>query len=415
MYDFLQLNNILIDEQFGFRKQHSTSLAIFNLTDSIQKEMEKGNYCIGLFMDLSKAFDTIDHQILLKKLEYYGVRGIALQWFTSYLYQRKQYVMVNGVKSSIQSNNYGVPQGSVLGPLLFLIYINDIVKSSDLFKFSLFADDTVATMSNKNIQSLVSSVNKEICKISLWFKVNKLSLNLSKTNYVIFRTRKRRVPTNLPELFIDDVIVCKTHNVKFLGVTINEYLDWSFHITVISKSVARSVGVLSKLKFILPSNILKLIYNTLILPHLSYCSHIWGNTYKSHLKQLLILQKKSVRIITKSNFYSPSTPLFQTLNILPIYDIVTFNTLIFMFSVNSKLLPEKYCDMFVLNSNFHSYSTRQRRNFHLPKVKLTLSQNSLSYVGIKLWNQLDELIRSSSTLSRFKKLCRSHLFNNLSK
>ena len=117
---------------------------------------------------------------------------------------------------------------------------------------------------------------------------------------------------------------------------------------------------------------------SLILPHLSYCNHLWGNTFKSHLKKLHILQKKSVRIITKSNFYSPSAPLFKTLHILPIYDLLTLNTLIFMFSVNSKLLPEKYCNMFVLNANFHSYSTRQKHYFHLPNVKLTLSLNSLS-------------------------------------
>ena len=321
--------------------------------------------------------------------------------------------MINGVKSSIQCSDCGVPQGSVLGPLLFLIYINDIVNSSDLFRFSLFADDTVATLSGKNLQALVSSVNREISNISLWFKVNKLSLNLSKTNYIIFRTRKRRVSTNLPEISIDDVIIRKVENVKFLGVTINEHLDWSTHISIISKSVARSVGILSKLKFILPSHILKLIYNSLILPHLSYCNHIWGNSYKSHLKQLLVLQKKSVRIITKSPFHSASAPLFKSLQILPIYDLVTYNTLIFMFSVNLKLLPEKYCNMFVLNSSFHSYSTRQRHYFHLPKVRLTLSINSLSYVGVKYWNQLDQSIRSCSTLSRFKILCRKYLLNNV--
>ena len=155
-----------------------------------------------------------------------------------------------------------------------------------------------------------------------------------------------------------------------------------------------------------------MIYNSLILPHLSYCNHIWGNTFKSHLKQLHILQKKAVRIITKSNFYSSSAPLFKMLQILPMYDLVTLNTLIFMYSINSKLLPDKYCDMFVLNSNFHSYSTRQKYSYHLPNVKLTSSINSLSYVGIKLWNQLEESIKSSSTITRFKKLCRRDLLNN---
>ena len=148
-------------------------------------------------MDLSKAFDTIDHHILIQKLKYYGVRGNALNWFISYLSDRKQYVVVNGVKSTTQCSTCGVPQGSVLGPLLFLIYINDIANSSNIVTFSLFADDTCGTLSNKNINTLISSFNKEIENISNWSKSNKLSLNLTKTNYVIFRTRNRGVPTTI--------------------------------------------------------------------------------------------------------------------------------------------------------------------------------------------------------------------------
>lgn len=410
LYKFLQVNNILIDEQFGFRKQFSTDLAIFNLSHCIQGEMEKCNYSIGIFMDLSKAFDTIDHHILLKKLQHYGIRGIAYDWFVSYLKDRQQYVMVDGVKSSVKNIEHGIPQGSVLGPLLFLVYINDIINSSNYFKFSLFADDTVAIISQKNLNTLYLSANREMTNVSLWFKANKLALNLTKTNYILFRSRKRRVPLTLPPLFIDDVPISQLHDVKFLGVIINEYLDWAPHISALSKSIARSVGILRKLKFVLPCNVLKIIYYALIHSYMNYCNHVWGNTYISHLSKIHILQKKSMRIISKSNMNSSSGPLFKKLNILPIQKMIVLNSLIFMYLIKNKMFPEKYCNIFVQNFNVHSYSTRQTKHFHLPKLRLTSSLNSLSYTGIKYWNNLNNSIQESTTLSRFKKICKTQLF-----
>ena len=412
LYSFLQLHSILIDEQFGFRQKHSTDLAVFNLSQNILEQIESGNYCIGLFMDLSKAFDTIDHHILLQKLNYYGVRGTARDWFVNYLSDRKQYVVVNGVKSTTHCNTCGVPQGSVLGPLLFLIYINDIVNSSNIVKFSLFADDTCVTFSHKNINTLVSSLNKEIQNISVWFKSNKLSLNLTKTNYIIFRSRNRRVPNNLESIQIDNRIITKLQNVKFLGITFNEFLSWNVHVTDICKHVAKGVGLLRKLKYVLPSNVLQMIYNCLVLPHLNYCNQVWGNTYKSHILKLFTLQKKAVRIISKSHGLSPSSPLFKKLRLLSIYDLVTLNTLIFMFNVHAKVIPDKYCNMFILNSNVHTYNTRQCKNYHQPNVRSTSGLNSLAYKGIKKWNQLPENIRSSTTKSRFKTLCKRYLVDS---
>ena len=346
LYDFLQRNNILIDEQFGFRKQYSTSLAIFNLSHCVQQEIAKGNYSLGLFMDLSKAFDTIDHHILLKKLYHYGVRGTALDWFSSYLNERQQYVVVDGVESTTKSINHGVPQGSVLGPLLFLVYINDIVNSSKLLRFSLFADDTFVLISHKNLQTLFSSASREIVNVSLWFKANKLALNTSKTNFMLFRSRKKRVPQSLPLLSIDNIPISQLHDIKFLGVMINEHLDWSSHITRISKCISRSVGILFKLRYILPSNVLKLIYFALIHSHLNYCNHIWGNTYATHIDRLHVLQKKSIRNITKSSMFSHTIPLFKSLNILPLQKMVILNSLIFMFFIHKKILPEKILQYF---------------------------------------------------------------------
>ena len=164
-------------------------------SDYILQEIDKGNFCCGVFMDLSKAFDTIDHHILLQKLYLYGIRGLPLQWFHSYLSNRKQYVVVDGVESTQLDVNLGVPQGSVLGPLLFLIYVNDIVNSSNLLKFSLFADDTVVLYSHKNVTTLVSTINQELQILNDWFKCNKLFLNFMKTKYVLFHSKKKRIPT----------------------------------------------------------------------------------------------------------------------------------------------------------------------------------------------------------------------------
>ncbi|XP_041475025.1 uncharacterized protein LOC121423667 [Lytechinus variegatus] len=293
------------------------------------------------------------------------------------------------------------------------LYMSMILSNLLLFSSFPFADDICALMSSSNIKTLVLSVNREIAKVSTWFKANKLSLNIAKTNYIIFRSRNKRVPHDLPHIIIDNLVISKLKNIKFLGVTFNELMDWSIHISEICKSLSKYVGILYKLKFILPSNILNILYSSLILPHLNYCNCIWGNTYKSRLLKPYILQKKSIRLITKSHMQSASKPLFKKMNILPLHELITLNTLIFMYSVKNHIFPLKYCNMFSLNLNVHSYATRQKDNFHVPKVRLSSSLNSLALVGIKKWNQLPTSLKDCSTVSCFKKMCRAYLMENL--
>ena len=183
---YVEKNKILSKHQYGFRKNRSTELAVIELVDKITKAIDKGEYTIGIFLDLSKAFDTINHKILIKTLEHYGIRGICLKWFENYLENRKQIVKYNQVKSKEMIITSGVPQGSILGPLLFLLYINDIQNCSKIISIILFADDTNIFYSNSCLKTLNKIIQLEIDKIADWLNVNKLSINTTKTKFILF-------------------------------------------------------------------------------------------------------------------------------------------------------------------------------------------------------------------------------------
>ena len=183
---FLENNDILFHNQYGFRRNNSTVFALIQITEKIKSSIDNGKIGCGIFIDLRRAFDTVNHDILLTKLEHYGIRDNMLSWFQSYLSNREQYVSINGEQSESHAINCGVPQGSVIGPLLFLIYINDLPNISDVLKFYLFADDTNIYYESNSLQILEKTINKELNKVYLWLNVNRLSLNIDKTNFIIF-------------------------------------------------------------------------------------------------------------------------------------------------------------------------------------------------------------------------------------
>ena len=268
LIDFLDNFAILNNSQFGFRKLHSTYMALMTLMNRLTTSLEKNEYVIGIFLDFSKAFDTVDHAILLKKMAHYGVRGNALQWFESYLSNRYQYVTYNGISSSTQAIKCGVPQGSILGPLLFLIYINDLCSVCKHTDPILFADDTNLFSSGKDIQALESNINSELSNISLWLKVNKLSLNIKKTHYMVF-CRSKKFSNNL-QLLIEGETLDEVQTTKFLGVIIDNKLTWKYHIDSISGKIARGIGMIIKARQYLNKNGLRSLYYSFIFPYFTY-------------------------------------------------------------------------------------------------------------------------------------------------
>ena len=312
LYSFFISKGILREEQFGFRKGHSTAHALHQSVDSINKSLDNGRHVLGIFIDLSKAFDTLDHSILLTKLENYGIRGSAYSLMASYLSERKQYVHFNSVSSDTLEIRYGVPQGSILGPLLFLLYMNDIMNClADLdTKFVLYADDTNIFISGPSKESTYIKANSVLEQISKFMKCNLLHINMSKCCYIHFKPQLEKDETcarvrpfayendQSRAIFINGVKISKVSSTKFLGVVIDEELNWGPHLQYLTKKARSITGAICRIRKSIPTDLYLKLYNALFESHLSYGISVWGVAIKEKSDdKLFIAQKHCVRIL----------------------------------------------------------------------------------------------------------------------
>ena len=299
---YCEKNGIFFSSQYGFRDNCSTQHAILDILNKIQSKTDAKLFSCGTFIDLKRAFDTVDHSILLHKLNHYGVRGIINSWFSSYLSKRSQSTHIGSTVSDKEEIVCGVPQGSVLGPLLFLSYVNDIYRCSQIFDFYLFADDTNLLYSNKDLKDLETVVNEELIKVGDWLDANKLSLNTSKSNFVIFHPYQHKPNCTIQlEIYNNDLkesvpLEQKTF-VKYLGILIDNNLSWKYHIDYISSKVSKGIGMSARLRHLVPFATLLNIYRCLIEPYISYGLIAWGQAANIHLNKILILQKRALRLM----------------------------------------------------------------------------------------------------------------------
>ena len=410
LLEFIIKCNILNTNQYGFREGHSTSSALIDFIHKVVSAIDKGETMLGLFLDLRKAFDTLDHDIMIEKLQMLGIRGTILNLFKSYLSNRKQMVIMNKSKSQLKHIRCGVPQGSILGPLLFLLYINDIVHASNILKFILFADDTSIFLSHKNIHTLQSNFNNEIKLIFQWFNSNKLTINEKKTNFIIFT--KKTFNKESISIKIGESAIQRVSSTKFLGVVIDEKLSWANHVDIICNKLCKSIGVMYKLKS-LPTSILRMIYYAIMYPYLHYAITVWGNCALVHQERLFKLQKRAIRIINHESFLAHTSPMFYSCNMLQYRDIYIYETGVFMYLCQNHYLPEYLLNLFIFNSDVHSYNTRSAAHFHLPNVRTSVNQKSIIFQGPFLWNSIPTEIKNSCSLNVFKRRYKRFLLDRL--
>ena len=396
------------------------------ITEKIKESIDSGKFGCGIFIDLRKAFDTVNHSILFKKLEHYGVRGMLLEWFISYLIDRKQYVFYNGESSNLKPISCGVPQGSVLGPLLFLIYINDLPNISTDLKFFLFADDTNIYFESDDLIKLEKVVNKELKNIFLWLNVNRLSLNVSKTNFIIFHPYNKPLKQHIT-LKINNKAIMEKDSIKYLGVIIDSHLNWKKHISTVTKKISRCIGIMCKLRQFMNTYMLKNIYYSILYPHLIYAIQVWGSACSSEINKILVLQKRALRIITHNNTIPsvpeplhPTAPLFRQLEILKVCDVFRLQVSKFIFDCLQLNTPTIFHNWFTLNHTIHNYNTRSTffdidneinsNNLFIISARTThYGLKLLKVSGPKIWNLIPNHIRSTQSVYSFKRILKKHM------
>ena len=384
---FLNAFNILYSRQFGFRPQHSTLTALQDLTTELYTNSDNNNYTIGVFLDLSKAFDTVNHEILLHKLNHYGVRGVSNEWFSSYLTGRKQCTVFNGTNSDWLPISCGVPQGSILGPLLFLIYVNDLPCAVPQLSTIMFADDTNVFYSHPNIDTAIHNTNSHLIHLSDWFKANKLSLNTSKTKYMIFApAAKTNFVGPLHDIILHNSTLTRVSNCRFLGVLLDDSLTWKPHIYSVRTKMAKAIGILSSVRHLLTEPAALTIYHSLIHTHLSYCCGVWGTNYPTYPNSLNSLQRKALKLVNHNN--PPQ--------ILNLRSNAILQSALTMYRVWHHLHPNS------IGRHFHRTAHHMHSNFHLPRKRTISSMRSLDYSGVKIWNNIHNSIRLSNNISQFK-------------
>jgi Reverse transcriptase (RNA-dependent DNA polymerase) len=409
LYDYVIKKKILYVDQHGFQAGHSTVMSLLNIQDKISQAIDNKEFSVGIFLDLSKAFDSVDHNILLRKLENYGIRGLPLLWFKNYLSNRQQRVQCNDKLSKPSLIEYGVPQGSILGPLLFLLFINDLPNVSPALHFELFADDSNVFVSHRSHEQIFQTLNLELHHVGDWFKANRLSLNLTKTSFVLFNSHRKTLPTHIPPLLIDNVPIPQLTKVNFLGVIIDQNLTWQDHISQISLKLAKNIGIISRISYKLPSHILLNLYYSLINPYLMYCNMVWASNYPSRLTRLIILQKRALRVITKSKKNSHTAELFASHGILTLDQIRILQTEEFMYRYSHDLLPRTFANYFTTGSVIHSHNTRTASAYRTIFAHTNTRKFSIKIAGPKVWNNLPTSVTSAPLVCLFKKRLRAHL------
>jgi hypothetical protein len=407
IYHHLNSYDLLSKSQSGFRKNHSCHTTLSKMVDAWLHNINENKFCGVLFVDFAKAFDVIDHKLLCRKLILYGITGDRLKLISSYLNNRLQYICVNNSRSNVLPVRYGVPQGSILGPLLFSIYVNDLPLHLQE-ECELFCDDTTIHTSHTNLSTISQSLQKSINTLGEWCNLNHMSLNPHKTKLMLLTTRQKRqiLTTQLPPIYIEGVKVEEVDKHRVLGVIIDNNLSWKTHINNLCKNLSKRVYQLCKIKHFLNLHARKLFLHAYILSSINYCSTLFDTASANTLKPLISIYKRALKaVLLKSSSVTNSD--YIKLDILPLKNMLNINKCIFMHRILCKSVPD------TLYSNFHRH-LRCSTKLQIPIPRIDLFKSSLCYSGSLLWNMLPTNLRLHQNTEVFRKYLTLHFKTELS-
>ena len=434
LINHLDRNKILYKHQYGFQRNKSTEHSIIHALNFIGQAMNDNKYAIGVFFDLKKAFDVCSHDILLMKLSRMGIRGTALAWFKSYLADRSQVVDINGHHSRSRKIKISVLQGSILGPILFLCFINDLHTVTSLFTL-MYADDTFSLSAHEDLNTLANLVNYEINKMAVWFRANKLAVNISKTKYMIFKMKGKKAE-NYPEIVYDEnepghpvdnslitvlerfhdnhpTLDCRAY--KLLGIYLDEHLTLDIHVNQLCSKLTRYLYCIKQAKHIIPKDGLKSLYYALIHSRLTYCTAILYGITSANKTRLEKMQKIAIRVISGSSYNAHTLPLFKSLAILPLEKLILQSQLSFMHAIEYKYAPTSYDNVWPKNSDREpAANLRNANDYYLPIPHTETFKKSTYYALPKAWNELCNEIKLQQIKITFKWALKAHLLESLS-
>lgn len=407
---FIENESLMFPNQYGFRKGCGTDEAALNVVNFICNSLDNGFTAVGgVFYDFTKAFDLIDHSILLNKLQFYGFRGRNLELIRSYLTNRKQFVQINASKSSLQNIKYGVPQGSVLGPLLFAIYLNDINNLELNGRMFMYADDICVLYPYKENLVLKTYVERDAALISEFARINKLMLNPTKTKFIRFMPRPN-LSSNI-SICMDGNEILEVDTITYLGLKMQSNLSWHHHIEQIRSKISPALGVLYKLRYNLDTTTKLIIFQSLIQSHLNYLTHIYGFRKNADLKSLQVIQSKALKLIYNLPLLYPTLSLYTDVvkNILPIYGLYKMKTLIYVYNALHGIGHHTIC----FSRNQTVFNTRNSHNLRAVRCRLEITKQKIEYAGSLEYNNLPQHIKDCCTISSFKNKLKEYLLQNI--
>ncbi|KAK6165112.1 hypothetical protein SNE40_023671 [Patella caerulea] len=410
--EYFEKNKLFYEFQSGFRKNHSCSTALLRITDIWLREIDSSNMTGVVYLDLSKAFDLIDHRLILQKLKLYKFDLKSLKLISSYLEFRKQQVVLGACHSNITDVKCGVPQGSNIGPLLFLIFINDLPLHVSKCHTDLFADDSTLHFSSNNIANIEIALQEDLLNVFNWCNDNGMVINAKKTKAMLIAS-KHLTNTNSLSLKINGESLENVSEAVLLGLTVDQNLDWNLQINKVSKIISSKIYLLTKLKPFLPHHLRILFFNGYILPYLDYCSTVWGSANKGKLEVLYKLQKRAARSILDEKPDSHSAPLFKTLNWLTIYQRIQYNQGMLTFKILRDKLPSylynTFCENSKLTETNMTLRSESQNKLAIPKSKKKAMTRTFQYTASVFWNSLPQTVKHASSSFIFKKELVKHV------